>query len=54
MEEMEQERIETLLKSLELVCELMKDDTIKNASNQQLVEYIELTNRLKAILLSSL
>lgn len=51
---MEEEKIETLLKGLELVCELMNEDTMKNATNQQLVEYLELTNRLKAIILSNL
>jgi len=50
----EKEKIETLLKSLEIVCDLLNEDTIKKATNQQLVEYLELTNRLKAIILSNL
>ena len=50
----EQEKIETLLQSLEKVCELMNENTIKSATDQQLIEYLELTNKLKAIILSNL
>lgn len=51
---MEEEKINTLLKSLELVCELMNEETMKSATNEQLLEYIELTNKLKALILSNL
>lgn len=50
----EQEKMETLLKGLELVCELYNEDTIKNATDQQLLDYLELTNKLKAIIMSNL
>lgn len=50
----EQEKIEALLQSLETVCKLLNEDTIKSATEQQLVEYLELTNKLKAIILSNL
>lgn len=46
--------VETLLESLELVCKLIDEGAIKKASNEQLVEYIELTNKLKAIILTNL
>lgn len=46
--------VQTLLESLELVCKLIDDGAIKNATDEQLVEYIELTNKLKAVILSNL
>lgn len=46
--------VEKLLESLELVCKLLDDNVVKNATNEQLVEYIELTNKLKAVILSNL
>lgn len=48
------EEVNTLLESLELVCKLMEDDTIKKATDEQLLEFIELTNKLKSIILSNL
>ena len=50
----EQQKIETLLQSLETVCKLLNEETIKNATNEQLLNYLELTNKLKAIILSNL
>ena len=46
--------MEKLLESLKLVNELIQEDSIKNATNEQLLEYIELTNKLKALIISNL
>jgi len=46
--------VEKLLESLELVNKLIEKDAIKSATNEQLVEYIELTNKLKALIISNL
>ncbi len=46
--------VEKLLESLELVNKLIEENAIKSATNEQLLEYIELTNKLKALIISNL
>ena len=46
--------MEELLKSMKMLCELLEDINIKEATNEQLLEYMELTNRLKAMILVNL
>ncbi len=40
--------VEKLLEGLRLVSEMMNDDVIKNATDEQLIEYTNLINKLKA------
>ena len=40
--------VQKLLEGLRLVSEMMTDDVIKNASNEELMEYHFLINRVKA------
>lgn len=46
--------VEKLIESLKLVNKLIEDDAIKNATNEQIMEYLELTNKLKALIISNL
>lgn len=40
--------VQKLLEGLRIVSEMMTDDVIKNASNEELLEYRKLINQLKA------
>lgn len=40
--------VEKLLEGLRLVGEMMTDDVIKNATKEQLIEYTNLINKIKA------
>ncbi len=46
--------VEKLLESLELVNKLIEDGAIKAATNEQILDFIELTNKLKALIISNL
>ena len=46
--------VEKLLEGLRLVSEMMTDDVIKNASNEQLLEYKKLINKIKARIISQM
>ena len=46
--------VEKLLQALRIVSEQMTGETIKEATNEQLLEYTVLINRIKAILKSSI
>lgn len=48
------DEVEKLIESLKLVNKLIEDDAIKNATNEQIMEYLELTNKLKALIISNL
>ena len=48
------EKNDNLLKYLYNINELINEDSIKNASNEQLLEYLKLTNRLKAVIKAAL
>ena len=48
------DEMQELIDSLKIVNKLMEKDTIKNATNEQLLEYIELTNQIKAMIIASL
>ncbi len=39
---------EKLLEGLRLVSEMMTDDVIKSATNEELIEYTNLINKIKA------
>lgn len=40
--------VEKLLEGLRLVSEMMTDDVIKNATNEELIEYTNLISKIKA------
>ena len=40
--------VQKLLEGLRLVSEMMTDDVIRNATNEELLEYRDLINKLKA------
>ena len=44
--------VEKLLQSLRDVREVLTSENISNATNEQLLEYIELTNQIQAALIS--
>ncbi len=46
--------VEKLLQSLRDVREVLTPENISNATNEQLLEYIELTNQIQAMLISSI
>lgn len=48
------ENVKQLLEALKKVNNLMTEETLKKASTEQLLEYNEQINRIKAILLESI
>lgn len=48
------ENVKQLLEALKKVNSLMSEETLKKASTEQLLEYNEQINRIKAILLESI
>lgn len=46
--------VEKLLQCLRDVREVLTPENISNATNEQLLEYIELTNQIQAMLISSI
>ena len=46
--------VQKLLEGLRIVSEMMTDETIKNATNEELLEYNNLINKIKARINSSL
>lgn len=46
--------VQKLLEGLRIVSEMMTDDVIKNATNEELLEYNNLINRIKAKIVSNI
>lgn len=46
--------VQKLLEGLRLVSEMMSDDVIKNATNEELLEYNNLINKIKARIVSKI
>lgn len=44
--------VQKLLEGLRIVSEMMSDDVIKNATNEELLEYNNLINKIKARIIS--
>lgn len=54
MEEKNTNEVEKLLQSLRDVREVLTPENIGNATNEQLLEYIELTNQIQAAIISAI
>ena len=46
--------VQKLLEGLRLVSEMMSEDVIKNATNEELLEYNNLINKIKARIVSKI
>lgn len=46
--------VQKLLEGLRLVSEMMTDDVLQNATNEELLEYTNLINKIKARIVSKI